>query len=188
MLGRGDAQGRLVVRVAAFSNNQTQAPQGSRVLVLQSLPWVLRPWLHALHVQIEGAPGALWAFGGPLDCGSWVQQGRARQRPAAVGVCVTLPVGATAVRVVVPFAKGFMHVDEHPPDSERGVDVPSAMAWLETPQGHYTVRVHLLLCVKLLPMFSESPVGIIHDETLCRRVGGVLSCFWRRLISPWRTT
>lgn len=143
VLGRGDAQGRLVVRVTAQPDAQGRSvwPAGSRVWVLQSLPWVLRPWLHAMRVDLEeAAGGTVWVLGGGLDCGSWVQPGSARSRPAAVGLCVALPTQAAAVRVVLPFAKGFMHVDEHPPDSERGVDVPSATAVMETPLGaRYTV-------------------------------------------------
>lgn len=142
VLGRGDAQGRLVVRVTAPAGSLEPAltlPAGARVRVLQVLPRVLRPWLHAMEVTVEGGPeGPSWALGGPFDCGSWVQPGGAR--PAAVGVCVSLPFDAAAVRVVLPFAKGFMHVDAHPPDSERGVDVPSATAVSMTAHDTYTVR------------------------------------------------
>lgn len=157
VLGRGDVYGRLVLGVS-FSPHMLPAHTAlhgadcppATLHILQALPWVLRPWLHALEATLVAGNGSshaschadgscdanatfrAWSFRGPLDCGSWVQPTRGPHRPSAVSLCVVLAPGVQHVRVVLPFSKGFMHVDQHPPDSERGVDIPSARATVTT--------------------------------------------------------
>ncbi len=141
-LGKGDARGRLVVRVIPGAYRS----QAATMHILQALPWVLQPRMHALDVTVVGANTSAWSLGGPLDCGSWVQPAGGQDRPSAVSLCVAITHQIEHVRMVLPFTKGFMHVDQHPPDSERGVDIPSAAATLTVEDREFGVRTYTV-CV-----------------------------------------
>lgn len=50
-----------------------------------------------------------------------------RKSPAVVEIGVTIPRNTSVVLLSVDFDKGYLRIDEHPPDANRGFDLPSAL-------------------------------------------------------------
>lgn len=116
LTGRGNGRGAMV-----FVVNANHGREGDVDLTaFQIVPWYVRLYMHTLKVVVEGRQ---------VKTGVRLKLSPAddRKSPAVLEIGVTIPRNASTVFFSVEFDKGYLRIDEHPPDANRGFDVPAAL-------------------------------------------------------------
>ncbi|KAH9850129.1 Gpi16 subunit GPI transamidase component [Lenzites betulinus] len=112
--GTSQAEARLTLEIK--NNLPIQVSAG----YLETMPWHLQFYLHTLQAQINGAPRDdllnIISYTPPVP----------HSRPALLQAVLTLPPQAT-VHLTMNVAKPFLRYTEHPPDAQRGWDLPPAV-------------------------------------------------------------
>ncbi|PCH40448.1 Gpi16 subunit GPI transamidase component [Wolfiporia cocos MD-104 SS10] len=87
---------------------------------LETMPWLLQFYLHTLHAQIDGTTRddlvKVITYAAPVP----------HAQPALLQAVLTLPPRST-LRLTMDVAKPFLRYTEHPPDAQRGWDLPPAV-------------------------------------------------------------
>eukprot|EP00898_Chlorokybus_atmophyticus_P004706 jgi/Chlat1/5236/Chrsp33S05081 len=122
LTGHGNERGGMVIEVHA--NKRVAANTTSRkcVNIFQMAPWYVRIYLHTLRVLVDSAivpDSALRALR--------LQPAKDREKPSILEISLCLPSTTRMVSVVMEFDKAFLRNDEHPPDPNRGFDLPAAV-------------------------------------------------------------
>ncbi|KAG7097205.1 hypothetical protein E1B28_004576 [Marasmius oreades] len=107
-------KGRLLV---TLRNN---GPNELKVLYLETMPWLLQFYLHTTTMHIDGIPR-----NDLISNVSYILP-VPHYQPATFESVLTIPGNAT-VRYSVDVTKAFLRYTEHPPDAQRGWDLPPAV-------------------------------------------------------------
>ncbi|KAH0586611.1 GPI transamidase component PIG-T [Termitomyces sp. J132] len=112
--GSSQAYGQLSVKL---TNHQTEP---LRVVYLETMPWLIQFYLHTLKIHIDGMRND--------NAMSEVTYIPAvpHARPATFQCVLSIPSGAT-MDLSMDIAKSFLRYTEHPPDAQRGWDLPPAV-------------------------------------------------------------
>jgi len=112
--GASQHTGQLALTVTNNHDIQLQAGY------LETMPWLLQFYLHTLHAQIDGASRddlvKIISYTPPLP----------HVQPALLQAVLTLPP-KTTLRLTMNVVKPFLAYTEHPPDAQRGWDLPPAV-------------------------------------------------------------
>ena len=166
LTGRGNGRGAIVSLVNANRdgcNGMRWCPvsEGDHglpaidVTTFQIVPWYVRLYMHTLKVVVDGERV-------PLKKGVRLKLSPANDRksPAVLVIGVTIPRNTSMLLVSVEFDKGYLRIDEHPPDANRGFDIPSALfTFASSDSSGNSVS-------KLRPDTSQDRVQIYSDNLL----------------------
>lgn len=119
MTGYGQVHGGIAVRL---ENNHPQCAM--RVTYHDIVPWYLRLYFNTFQVKVIG--------GAADEAGKLVQDFQfvpadLRGRPNQLHLEIRLPANSSLV-FSIQLEKAFLRLSEHPPDANRGFDVPSGVA------------------------------------------------------------
>ncbi|KAK1227433.1 Subunit of the glycosylphosphatidylinositol transamidase complex-like protein [Marasmius sp. AFHP31] len=112
--GPSQDRGRLQI---ALKNN---GPKDVKVLYLETMPWLLQFYLHTMSTEIDGI-----ARGGLISNVSYIPP-VPHSQPATFESVLLVP-GNSTVTYSVDVTKAFLRYTEHPPDAQRGWDLPPAV-------------------------------------------------------------
>ncbi|KAI5069341.1 hypothetical protein GOP47_0015642 [Adiantum capillus-veneris] len=105
------------------------------VTLFQVVPWYIRLYFHTLQVLIDEQPKSFW------EVVRWMQvvPSEDRKSPGVMEMELIIPYNASVITIITEFDKGFLRIDEHPPDANRGFDLPSALLGFpsERSERHY---------------------------------------------------
>ncbi|KAG0564489.1 hypothetical protein KC19_8G114600 [Ceratodon purpureus] len=133
LTGRGNGRGAIVslvnanrdgcngMRLCPVSESDDGSP-AIDVTTFQIVPWYVRLYMHTLKVVVDGER-VLLKKGVRLK----LSPAEDRKSPAVLEIGVTIPRNTSMLFVSVEFDKGYLRIDEHPPDANRGFDIPSAL-------------------------------------------------------------
>ncbi|EFJ07684.1 hypothetical protein SELMODRAFT_429609 [Selaginella moellendorffii] len=93
------------------------------IMILQMIPWYVRLYGHTLQVSLDGRNVEFWSVVRLMR----FTPAEDRKAPAAVEIALRVSIATQAVTLTIQYDKGFLHIDEHPPDANRGFDLPSAV-------------------------------------------------------------
>ncbi|KAI0632363.1 Gpi16 subunit GPI transamidase component [Trametes polyzona] len=114
LMGTSQAEARLTLEV---TNN---LPVQVRTGYLETMPWHLQFYLHTLRAHVGGDTRddlvKIVSYTPPIP----------HSRPALLQAVLTLPPRAT-LRLTMDVSKPFLRYTEHPPDAQRGWDLPPAV-------------------------------------------------------------
>ncbi|KAG6836173.1 hypothetical protein H0H93_010654 [Arthromyces matolae] len=118
--GSSQAHGQLSV---VLKNHRAEPLS---VVYLETMPWLIQFFLHTLKIHINGVPTD--------DAMSAMKYIPAvpHAQPATFQCLLSIPAGAT-MHLNVDVAKSFLRYTEHPPDAQRGWDLPPAIFTLIEP-------------------------------------------------------
>ncbi|KAJ3843884.1 GPI transamidase component PIG-T [Lentinula raphanica] len=114
LLGATQDRGQLSIVV---TNNQQDTLQ---LLYLETMPWIVQLYLHTIRVHSDDVPR-----GDLISNISYVLP-VPHARPSTFECVLTLPPRST-LTVSMDVAKAFLRYTEHPPDAQRGWDLPPAI-------------------------------------------------------------
>ncbi|KAJ7554231.1 hypothetical protein O6H91_06G132200 [Diphasiastrum complanatum] len=88
------------------------AVEGIDVIIFQIVPWYVRMYWHTLTFVLDGNLVPFWNLATVMR----LVPAKDRQSPAMMELGIQIPANT-----------GFLHIDEHPPDANRGFDIPAAI-------------------------------------------------------------
>ncbi|XP_022728179.1 GPI transamidase component PIG-T-like isoform X2 [Durio zibethinus] len=130
LMGSGNERGTI-----AISLKSTQLSEGFmganandkrcelRVYVFQVVPWYVKVYFHSLQVFVDQQPKAVSDIIEKIN----VSPSKDKVSPGVMEVVLKLPCRVTSAALTIEFDKGFLHIDEYPPDANQGFDIPSAI-------------------------------------------------------------
>lgn len=147
LVGSGNARGAIAI-VLKSNNLQKGGSMGfqkkdlyagasnmTNVMLFQVVPWYIHLYFHTLQVLIDDQPKSIW------EVVTWMQvvPSEDRRSPGVIEMELMVPSNASVISLITEFDKGFLRIDEHPPDANRGFDLPSALLSFpnECSEGQY---------------------------------------------------
>ncbi|XP_047334676.1 GPI transamidase component PIG-T [Impatiens glandulifera] len=93
------------------------------VHVFQFVPWYVKVYYHTLQAFVDEQPVSLKDIVKKMH----VSPSQDKVSPGIMELTIDLPCNLTSAALSVDFDKGFLHIDEYPPDANQGFDIPSAV-------------------------------------------------------------
>lgn len=130
LMGSGNERGAI-----AISLEPTESSEGLptshiidgrcelRVDIFQVVPWYIKVYFHTLQVFVDKQPRAMADVVDKIR----VSPSKDKVSPGVMEMILKLPCGSKSAAFSLEFDKGFLHIDEYPPDANQGFDIPSAL-------------------------------------------------------------
>ncbi|KAF8650109.1 hypothetical protein AX16_005409 [Volvariella volvacea WC 439] len=112
--GTSQAHGRLSVVIENHLSTEL------RTLYLETMPWLVQFYLHTINININGQPNDQ-----ALSNLTYIPS-IAHSRPTTFQAVLTLPP-RSKLHLTMDVTKAFLRYTEHPPDAQRGWDLPPAI-------------------------------------------------------------
>ncbi|GFZ20120.1 GPI transamidase component Gpi16 subunit family protein [Actinidia rufa] len=134
LMGSGNERGAIALSLISTKQSeafQTADINGERcslqVDVFQVVPWYVKVYYHTLQVfvdeQLQSVPDVIKKMR--------VSPSEDKVSPGVMEMVLKLPCGVKSAVLTIEFDKGFLHIDEYPPDANQGFDIPSAVHALQ---------------------------------------------------------
>jgi len=148
---------------------------------LETIPWFVQLFLHTLRIECNGTSRA------DLLSDTTYTPPIPHSRPTLYQSTVTVPAGIT-VYMTMDVTKAFLRYTEHPPDAQRGWDLPPAVfvpigASKDGPGELERIYTPILLVDVATPDFSMPYNVIIMSSTLITFIfGSIFNLLTRKFI------
>lgn len=96
---------------------------GLRVDIFQVVPWYVKVYYHTTQLFVDEQPQSLAEFVEKMR----VSPSEDKVSPGVMEMILRLPCAVKSAALTIDFDKGFLHIDEYPPDANQGFDIPSAI-------------------------------------------------------------
>nr|XP_010929799.1 GPI transamidase component PIG-T isoform X1 [Elaeis guineensis] len=127
LMGSGNERGSLAISLQSTQSHE-QFLGGSHactveVVVFQVVPWYVKVYYHTLQIFIDGKPQTVSDVIEKLQ----VTPSEDKLLPGTLELMLRFPCSMHSGTLTLDFDKGFLHIDEYPPDANQGFDIPSAL-------------------------------------------------------------
>ncbi|RYQ88602.1 hypothetical protein Ahy_B09g095703 isoform A [Arachis hypogaea] len=116
LMGSGNERGAIAICMKSTRCN-------FQVNVLQIVPWYIKVYYHTLQLFVDEKPQVLTDFVERMR----VSPSEDKVSPGLMELVLKLPCEVKSAVLNIEFDKGFLHIDEYPPDANQGFDIPSAI-------------------------------------------------------------
>lgn len=130
LMGSGNERGAIALSLKPTKQSEGfQIPDINRdkcsfhVNVFQVVPWYVKVYYHTLQIFVDGKPQSVRHLVTKMR----VSPSEDKVSPGVMELALKLPCGIMSAALTVDFDKGFLHIDEYPPDANQGFDIPSAV-------------------------------------------------------------
>ncbi|EJC98354.1 GPI transamidase component GPI16 [Fomitiporia mediterranea MF3/22] len=172
--GTSQTRGRLAVSIW---NNR---PHDLRLLYVETMPWLVTFYLHTLDLTVDGQKRedlmSLLSYTPP----------EAHGRPTLLEAQLTVPA-ESKVELSMDVTKSFLRYTEHPPDAQRGWDLPPAIFIVgRNDSSKQSRRIYspAVLVDVATPDFSMPYNVIIMSSTLIALIfGSIFNLLTRRFVA-----
>ncbi|KAK9994498.1 hypothetical protein SO802_024201 [Lithocarpus litseifolius] len=91
--------------------------------IFQVVPWYIKVYYHTLRVFVDGQPQAITNVVEKMH----VSPSEDKVSPGVMVLVLKFPCAVKSAALTIEFHKGFLHINEYPPDANQGFDIPSAV-------------------------------------------------------------
>ncbi|KAK9055644.1 hypothetical protein SSX86_026729 [Deinandra increscens subsp. villosa] len=130
LMGSGNEKGAIALSLQSTEWSQSILKAGKneekcnlRVDVFQVVPWYIKVYYHTTKIFVDGMPQALEDIIEKMS----VSPSEDKVSPGVMELILRLPCDMKSASLTLEFDKGFLHIDEYPPDANQGFDIPSAI-------------------------------------------------------------
>ncbi|CAK9159180.1 unnamed protein product [Ilex paraguariensis] len=129
LMGSGNERGAIAISLKpTVRGNSVQSADINegcrlRVDVFQVVPWYVKVYYHTLQVYVEEHLQS----GKDIIEKMHVSPSEDKVSPGLMEMTLRFPCGVRSAVITIEFDKGFLHIDEYPPDANQGFDIPSAV-------------------------------------------------------------
>ncbi|XP_031495070.1 GPI transamidase component PIG-T homolog isoform X1 [Nymphaea colorata] len=136
LMGSGNARGSLAISLESTLSTKkhltssccaimgsNQHDNTAELMIFQIVPWYVKVYFHTLQVYIDGHLMPVSDIVKRISVSPSVD----RVTPGLMEILLVLPHNSTSAALILDFDKGFLHIDEYPPDANQGFDLPSAL-------------------------------------------------------------
>lgn len=159
LMGSGNERGSI-----AMSFMSTDLPKqifGSpndcsiKAVIFQVVPWYVKVYYHSLEIFIDGNRKTVSEVVDKIH----VTPSEDKLLPGTLEMLLRFPCNMQSATLTLDFDKGFLHIDEYPPDANQGFDIPSALvSFPEFNSARSYPEIDPLLGSPLLENFQEDSV------------------------------
>ncbi|KAL1340967.1 hypothetical protein HN51_027474 [Arachis hypogaea] len=130
LMGSGNERGAIAICMKSTESTQELVAANYvdqrcnfQVNVLQIVPWYIKVYYHTLQLFVDEKPQILTDFVERMH----VSPSEDKVSPGLMELVLKLPCEVKSAVLNIEFDKGFLHIDEYPPDANQGFDIPSAI-------------------------------------------------------------
>ncbi|XP_020212553.1 GPI transamidase component GPI16 [Cajanus cajan] len=130
LMGSGNERGAIAISLKStemtkglVSANNVEERCKLQVNVLQIVPWYVKVYYHTLQLLVDERPQVLADFVERMR----VSPSEDKVSPGVMELVLQFPCEMKSAVLSIEFDKGFLHIDEYPPDANQGFDIPSAI-------------------------------------------------------------
>ncbi|XP_073142607.1 uncharacterized protein [Henckelia pumila] len=129
LLGSGNERGAIAILLKSTGSNYGEKPYyiekecWMRVEIFQLVPWYVKVYYHTLQFFMDGE---LQSTSDNIE-NIRISPSEDKVSPGVMEMVLRLPCGVKTAALTLEFDKGFLHIDEYPPDANQGFDIPSAI-------------------------------------------------------------
>ncbi|KAG5042457.1 hypothetical protein JHK87_006372 [Glycine soja] len=127
LMGSGNERGAIAISLKStpglVAANNVEERCKLKVNVLQIVPWYVKVYYHTLQLVVDERPQALTDFVERMR----VSPSLDKVSPGVMEMALQFPCEMKSAVLSIEFDKGFLHIDEYPPDANQGFDIPSAI-------------------------------------------------------------
>ncbi|KDP26371.1 hypothetical protein JCGZ_17529 [Jatropha curcas] len=129
LMGSGNERGAIAILLQSTELNDASLDTCStsdgyklQVDVFQVVPWYVKVYYHTLQLFVNGQQKAVGDFIEKIH----VSPSKDKVSPGVMEMVLQFPCNVKSAALTLEFDKGFLHIDEYPPDANQGFDIPSA--------------------------------------------------------------
>ncbi|XP_021814186.1 GPI transamidase component PIG-T-like isoform X2 [Prunus avium] len=170
LMGSGNGRGAFAISLRSTEVSDellhTDISEGKcklEVKVFQVVPWYIKVYFHTLRVYVNEQPQEVSVIVEKMLVSPSVN----KMSPGVMEMVLKFPCGMKSATITLEFDKGFLHIDEYPPDANQGFDIPSAI--ISFPNFHTSMQFFKDKSVKkssLLSKFLENSDVLTYTEVL----------------------
>ncbi|XP_068668207.1 uncharacterized protein [Aristolochia californica] len=132
LMGSGNERGSIAISLKSLGQQDKLSDLSFRssrdeckvqVVVFQIVPWYVRAYYHTLQVFVDGWSQPFSDVVKKIR----VSPSEDKVSPGVMEMELELPCDVGSAAITLEFDKGFLHIDEYPPDANQGFDLPSAV-------------------------------------------------------------
>ncbi|XP_027335849.1 GPI transamidase component PIG-T isoform X3 [Abrus precatorius] len=130
LMGSGNERGAIAISLKSTEMTQGLVAANNveercklQVNVLQIVPWYIKVYYHTLQLLVDERPQVLTNFVEKMR----VSPSEDKVSPGVMELVLQFPCEIKSALLNIEFDKGFLHIDEYPPDANQGFDIPSAI-------------------------------------------------------------
>lgn len=130
LMGSGNERGSIAISLKSteltkdfIAANNVEEKCKLQVNVLQIVPWYIKVYYHTLQLLVDEKPQAVTDFVEKMS----VSPSEDKVSPGVMELVLRFPCEIKSAVLNIEFDKGFLHIDEYPPDANQGFDIPSAI-------------------------------------------------------------
>ncbi|KAH1217332.1 GPI transamidase component PIG-T [Glycine max] len=126
-MGSGNERGAIAISLKSIQGlvaiNNVKERCKLQANVLQIVPWYVKVYYHTLQLVVDERLQALTDFVERMH----VSPSEDKVSPWVMEMILQFPCEMKSAVLSIVFDKGFLHIDEYPPDVNQGFDIPSAI-------------------------------------------------------------
>ncbi|XP_057964917.1 uncharacterized protein LOC131155660 [Malania oleifera] len=160
LMGSGNERGSIAISLKSSGLSEgflgvDMTDRGCRlqVNVFQVVPWYVKVYFHTLKVYVDERSQSASDVIEKMR----VSPSKDKVSPGVMEMVLKLPCAVQSAALTIEFDKGFLHIDEYPPDANQGFDIPSAVISFPDFQGSMNFPKDNSL--NQLPMLSKLQEG-----------------------------
>ncbi|KAJ3671900.1 hypothetical protein LUZ60_007979 [Juncus effusus] len=163
LIGSGNERGSIAIsfhstKNSTYNNNINDKCE-IKAAVFQVVPWYVKVYYHTLKIYINGK---IMDFKDIVEKINVVPS-EDKVLPGTLEMMLRFPCGTKSATLTLDFDKGFLHIDEYPPDANQGFDIPSAVI---TFPDVYLDRIYQELDSRILQLYKERKSVRAYTEVL----------------------
>ncbi|KAF8050933.1 hypothetical protein N665_1852s0003 [Sinapis alba] len=169
LMGSGNERGAIAILLKATESQDKlhggDLTNGGRCTikanVFQIFPWYVKVYYHTLQIFVDQQQNTSSEVLKKIN----VSPSTDKMSSGMMEMMLELPCEVKSAAISIEYDKGFLHIDEYPPDANQGFDIPSAL--ISFPDHHASLDFKEEL--RTLPLLSR-----FKDKSLVRSYTEVL--------------
>lgn len=167
LMGSGNERGSIAMSFLSTGLDKQLVDSSNdcsiKAVVFQVVPWYVKVYYHSLEVFIDGNSKAISEVVDKIH----VTPSEDKLLPGTMEMLLKFPCSMQLATLTLDFDKGFLHIDEYPPDANQGFDIPSALvSFPEFNSSRSYPEADPLFVSPLLENFKEDGVVKSYTEVL----------------------
>ncbi|XP_047938954.1 GPI transamidase component PIG-T-like [Salvia hispanica] len=170
LLGSGNERGAIAISMKSTrSTNNVEGTGGYdenecwlRVGIFQMVPWYVKVYYHTLKLFLDGKPQSSMENIEKI----LVSPSEDKVSTGVMELILRLPCSVHTAALTLEFDKGFLHIDEYPPDANQGFDIPSAVIHFADFVANMSLHENSLKQEPILSKLQEEVPVISYTEVL----------------------
>ncbi|CAH2054696.1 unnamed protein product [Thlaspi arvense] len=130
LMGSGNERGAIAILLKATESLENLSGRDLtngcctvKVNIFQIFPWYIKVYYHSLQIFVDQEQKTVIEVVKKIN----VSPSTDKMSSGMMEMMLELPCEVKSAAISIEYDKGFLHIDEYPPDANQGFDIPSAL-------------------------------------------------------------